>query len=207
MTMCWLISYCWQPRTRTDTRPSSHFSRICHPRSPLSLCPLSLSLPHSPPSVSTSNTRERARAHTHIHAHTNEPYFSSPRKSSSIHRCQSFDLFQRLLPASVTKRTLCALINIFLGGVRSTEAFGEGRGVKIETYWTRFKRIISSCGRLGHTKFGPVTGIPERHAYFKTTKQDRDRGAPGWEGRKLGKKLLSEEQLSLLGKTRARIKI
>lgn len=52
-----------------------------------------------------------------------------------------------------------------------------------------------------HTKFGPVTGIPERHAYFKTTKQDRDWGPRWWEGGKLGEKLLSDEQLSLLGKT------
>lgn len=43
--------------------------------------------------------------------------------------------------------------------------------VQIETYRVPYKRIIS-CGRLD-TKFGLVTRIPERHAYFKTTKRAR----------------------------------
>jgi len=44
-------------------------------------------------------------------------------------------------------------------------------------------RGIISCGRLD-AKFGPVTSIPERHAYFKTTKKDKDWTMGGSEKKK-----------------------
>lgn len=62
--------------------------------------------------------------------------------------------------------------------------------VQIETYLVPYKRIIS-CGRLD-TKFGLVTGIPERHAYFTTTKQ-AGRGLRGRSTKKKKKKKTWEE--------------
>lgn len=49
-------------------------------------------------------------------------------------------------------------------------------------------RGIISCGRLD-AKFGPVTSIPERHAYFKTTKKDKDGTMGGSEKKKKKKRL------------------
>lgn len=106
-------------------------------------------------------------------------------ESSSIRRWQSLTWSNHFF-LSAKKKSVVVRFNWYISGLcPEPRSFREGRGVQIETYWARFKRIISSCGRLGHTKFGPVTGIPERHAYFKTTKQDRDRGPRGGWGENL----------------------
>lgn len=52
-------------------------------------------------------------------------------------------------------------------------------------------RGIISCGRLD-AKFGPVTSIPERHAYFKTTKKDKDGTMGGSEKKKPLEKTLTK---------------
>jgi len=51
-------------------------------------------------------------------------------------------------------------------------------------------------------KFGPVTSIPERHAYFKTTKKDKDWTMGGSEKKKkrLEKTKLNNKKLTLLDK-------
>lgn len=66
--------------------------------------------------------------------------------------------------------------------------------MQIETYRVPYKRIIS-CGRLD-TKFGLVTCIPERHAYFKTTKQARKKAWGGGANKRKNLKLLSYKHLS-----------
>lgn len=82
--------------------------------------------------------------------------------------------------------------------------------VQIETYRDPYKGVIPRGGRLD-TKFGLVTGIPERPAYFKQQQSEppkkglrgRERRMPKRGGKKrkkggkeLGKKLLSDKHLS-----------